>query len=280
MNAFILNIFFNLVVLFMIFSSASAQTDKQFEYNTIVSKRKIQFICRDVISEKYKKGGIELYILPFAIIEPRPTIYVGAEYFIKDRLSIYTDFGYIFNLTGMKLNTEISPTSSAQEDQVNQTILHSAKANYVIKSELRWYRKYSSPQNTAYYGIRLMWRNVNYLKNQKSQEEYSFSTLTNNWTGIGEENISIYQVRRCSVGVQFLIGWKDNILKKFTSNWYLGVGVRYISNAPRNKAFNPFEDFENSPLEELNLEFLRFNKQYKVITMDFALGMRFGGRIK
>ncbi|WP_375561115.1 hypothetical protein ACE193_00750 [Bernardetia sp. OM2101] len=275
----LIKIYFSLFIFIIIFNNVSAQTDNQVEYDTVYSKRKIELIRRDDTVEEYKKGDIDLYISPFAVLEPRPTIYLGGEYFIKDRFSVYTDLGYMINLTGIELNTEADPTLSTQEDQVNQTILNSSKANYVIKTEFRWYRKYSSPKDAAYYGIRLMWRNVNYLKNQRTFEEYAFSTLTNNWTGIGEENISIYKVRRRSVGVQFLIGWKNNVFKKINSNWYMGVGVRYISNLPTKKTFDPFEDF-NSSLEELNLEFLSFNKQYKIVTMDFALGMRFGGRVK
>jgi hypothetical protein len=271
--------FLGFVTILIFFNPLYAQTDQQVEYDTVFSKRKIELIRRDATSKEYKKGDVELYVSPIAVIEPRPTIYLGAEYFIKDRFSISTDVGYMVNLTGTELNTEINSVSSGQENQINQTILNSSRANYVIKSEFRWYRKYSSPKDAAYYGIRLMWRNVNYLKNQRTNEEYFFSTLTNNWTAIGEENISIYRVRRRSVGVQFLIGWKETVLKKITANWYIGVGVRYISNLPTKKAFDPFEDFDSS-LDELNLDFLRFNKQYKLVTMDFALGMRFGGKIK
>ncbi len=211
---------------------------------------------------------------------PRPTIYLGAEYFIRDRFSIGTSLGYMINLIGAKLNTQTNPAVSAQEDQIDQTILNFAKANYVIKPEFRWYREGSKPQDAFYYGIRLMWRNVNFLKNQRTYEEYFFSTLTNNWTGIGEESISIYKVRRRSIGVQFVVGWKDKFIGNLISDYYLGAGVRYISNTPTQKAFDPFEDFANVLYKDLNIEFLKFNKQYKFVTIDFSLGVRFGGKIK
>lgn len=265
--------------LIFVFNNAASQTENQVEYDTIVRKRKIQLIPKSNGTSEYKKGDIEIFVSPFALLEPRPTFYLGGEYFIKDQFSVYTDVGYMINLAGTKLNTEVDPTLSPQEDQADQTILNGSKANYVIKTEFRWYRKYSSPEDASYYGLRLMWRNVNYLKNQRTYEEYFFSTLTNNWTGVGEENISIYDVRRRSVGVQFLVGWKNNLFNTINSNLYMGVGVRYISNRPTNKTFDPFEDF-NSSLDDFNLDFLSFNKQYKLITMDFAFGMRFGGRIK
>lgn len=229
------------------------------------------------LENTYKKENIELYFSPFALVEPRPTIYLGGEYFLKDRLSVYVDVGYMVNLIGAKLQTDA--TAATQDEFITQTILNSSKANYVIKPELRWYREGSSSEDAFYYGLRLMWRNVNYLKTQETYEEYAFSTLTNSWTAIGEERISVYKVRRRSVGVQFLIGGKNKILRRLSSNWYMGVGIRYISNVPLNKAFDPFEDFD-STFEDLNLEFLTFNKQYKFVTMDFALGMRFGGKIK
>ena len=223
---------------------------------------------------------MDIYISPLDLLVPTtPTIYLGGEYFIKDRFSIYTDLGYMVNLFGLQLNTETDPTLSVQEDQADQIILNSSKANYVIKPEFRWYRN-NNPKDATYYCIRLMWRNVNYYKNQRTHEEYAYSTLTNNWTGIGDENISIYRVRRRSVGIQFLLGGKDSFLKTFIANWYMGVGVRYISNLPTNKAFDPFEDFTNAFYIDSGLEFLKFNKQYKFVTMDFALGVRFGGNLK
>ncbi len=268
---------FGAVLLFI--TPSFAQTDKQVEYDTIYSKRKITLVRRDAKTLEYTKGNIEWYVSPFALLEPCPTIYLGGEYFIKKDFSIYTDLGYMVNLTGAKLNTEIDPFLATQDEAINQNILNSSKANYVIKSELRWYRKYSNPQDAFYYGLRFMWRNTNYLKGQQVYEEYAFSTLTNNWTGIGDERISIYQVRRRSVGVQFLIGWKNSFFKKINSNLYTGVGVRYISNVPTNKVFDPFEDFD-STFGDLNLEFLEFKKQYKFITMDFAIGIRFGGKFR
>ena len=248
-------------------------------YDTIYTKRKIKLVRKEVTPSNYKRGDIGIYVSPVAIIEPRPTIYLGGEYFVKDRMSVYTEFGYTINLLGLTLNTETNPAVAAQEDQVNQTILNSSKANYVLKPEIRWYRDGNNPRDAAYYGFRLMWRNMNYLKNQRTFEEYAFSTLTDNWTGIGQESISIYPIRRRSMGVQFLLGWKNSLFKIISSNLYMGVGVRYISNVPKNKIFDPFEQLD-ATLNDLDLDFLSFNKQYKFVTMDFAFGMRFGGRIK
>jgi len=274
-------IFLSFIAYFLCTPILLAQTpDTDVLYDTVYRKRKGKLVRKKLTASNYKKEDIDIYISPFALLEPTPTIYLGGEYFVKDRLSIHTDLGYMVNLFGLKLNTEIDPSLSAQENQIDQTILNSSKANYVIKPELRWYREGNNAKYASYYGIRLMWRNVNYLKNKQTFEEYAFSTLTNNWTAIGEDNISIYQVRRRSIGVQFLVGWKNSFFKKLSSNLYMGVGVRYISNVPTNKAFDPFEGFNDTLLDELNLEFLQFNKQYKFVTMDFALGMRFGGRLK
>ncbi len=265
---------------FLLAQNSDTDTLYNTPYDTIYTKRKIKLIRKELATNKYKKGTIELYSSPFALLElTTPTLYLGSEYFIKDRFSIYTDFGYMFPIFRSELNTEVDPLLSAQENKTDQLILNSARANYVIKSEFRWYRENSSPKDAFYYGIRLMFRNVNYLKNQQTSEEYIFSTLTNNWTAVGQENITIYRVRRRSFGVQFLVGYKDSFLKKFSSNLYMGVGVRYISNQPTNKAFDPFEDVD-SFFEELDMDFVKFNKQYKFVTMDFALGLRFGGRIK
>lgn len=262
MNIFFLKLIFLCLIGFLFTTPLYSQNSEQ----------------RKLRGNNYKKGDIEAYISPFALLEPRSTIYLGGEYFIKDRVSIYTDLGYMVNIIGVKLNTE-SPTVSSSEELTAQTILNSSKTNYVIKSEIRWYRKYSTPQDAFYYGLRLMWRNVNYLKTQETNEEYFFSTLTNNWTAVGEESISVYKVRRRSIGVQFLIGGKDRLFKKASTNWYTGVGVRYISNSPTDKAFNPFENLD-SAFEELNLGFLDFSKKYKFVTIDFAFGVRFGGKIK
>lgn len=248
-------------------------------FSCVINFLSAQDISTIAKSANYKKGDVSIYFSPLALIEPRPTLYLGGEYFIKDRLSFFMDMGYMINITGMKLNTEVNRTVSAQEDQVDQTILHSSKANYALKPEIRWYRQNSSPKDASYYALRLIWRNANYLKNQRVFEEYAYSTLTNSWTAIGSENISIYQVRRQTLGLQFVIGRKDILFKGINTNVYTGVGVRYISNSPSKKAFNPFENID-SIYEDLNIEFLKFNKKYKIITMDFALGVRFGGRVK
>lgn len=271
-----------LVILFVACTStnilAQITDDTETAYDTVHTKRTIKLIKHEQTTENYKKGDISIYFSPLAIIEPRPTILIGGEYFINDRLSIYTDIGYLFNLTGTKIDTELDPTISAQE-QSYPSILNSSKLNYVIKPEIRWYRKNSSPKNGEYYGVRLLWRDVNFLKNQRTFEEYAFSTLTNTWTAIGNEQISVYQVKRQTLGLQFLMGTKGRLFKGINSNLYAGVGVRYINNRIFKKAFDPF-DTGNLIIEDLNLEFLDFSKEYKVITIDFALGVRLGTRIK
>lgn len=269
---------FLLITIFYCTTTLLAQNTTT-SYDTIYTKRKIKLINKDLVSSNYKGGDIDIYFSPLALIEPRPTIYVGGEYFLNDKLSLFVDLGYMVNITGAELNTQVDRTVSAQEDATDQTILNSAKANYTIKPEIRWYRQNSNSKDASYYGLRLIWRNVNYLKNQRVHEEYAFSTLTNTWSAIGDENMSIYRVKRQTLGLQFLIGTKKRFIKGINSNLYAGVGVRYISNQPENKAFNPLQA-EGNLLEELNLEFLSFNKAYKIITMDFALGVRFGGRIK
>lgn len=285
MNIFFLKIGCFIFLIYLLFTSsivfAQFTTSEEYEIDyskkipTLVKKEDYYFKFDD-----YKKNDVDFYFSPLKIIEPRPTLCLGIEYFIKNTISIYTDLGYIFNLTGRQL---IDSTTNWQNWSTNgsigSTILNSSTLNYVINSEIRWYKNKKNPQDAFYYALKLMWRNTNYLKSQIISEQYSYSTLTNNWTGIGTESIENYGVKRNSIGLQFIIGQKHDVFKKGIGNIYGGVGLRYIANKPLQKSFNPF-DFGNQRAENLDLEFLDFSKQYKVITIDFSLGIRFGGKIK
>lgn len=231
-------------------------------------------------SKEYKKGDIDWYISPLALLEPRPTIYLSAEYFIKDRVSIHTDLGYMINLTGTELLNDSTWNTDRRFGSVGPAILDASKLNLVIKPEIRWYTQGSSRRDYAFYcGLKLLLRTAHFQKTQVGSEEYFYSTLTNNWTGIGDDILSTYAVRRNTIGLQFVVGKKDGLFKTGTSNLFVAVGVRYITNKPLKKVFNPFDN-GNDRLKDFNLDFLDFSQQYKFVTMDFALGVRFGGRIK
>ena len=83
-------------------------------------------------------------------------------------------------------------------------------------------------------------------------------------------------VRRRSIGIQYVKGWKGRFAKTWSSNFYFGVGVRYISNKPIDKLPTPFGD----DWEIFQIEFLDLDKQYKFISMDISLGFRLGTKLK
>lgn len=279
MNLFSIKLFFLHVLIFILFtSSLYAQNYTLQEFYSFYKNKVNTNLHKEIKVNNYKKGDIDWYISPFALIEPRPTCYVGIEYFIKDNVSIYTDLGYLFNLTNRKLVQQTDLQNLQGVGSIGPTILDPSKLNYVIKSEIRWYRD-NNPYYSFYYGLKLMWRNTDYQKTQVSFEEYAYSTLTNNWTGIGNQQIEPYFVRRNSVGVQFIAGTKARGFGQGIINLYSGVGIRYIANKPLQKRYNPFDE-GNIFAQEFDLDFLDFSKQYKVITMDFSVGIRFGGKIK
>jgi hypothetical protein len=234
--------------------------NSEYEYDTIIVKRQIK---SKLLYSDYKKGDLDFYISPFAFIELYPTAYFGVEYFLKDKISIHTDIGYIFSFVGEK-NTGGGINS-----------LYYSYPSYVIKPEIRFYTK-NNPQKASYHAIKFMFRNMNYKKEQFVYDEYFFDENTQSWTVSGEGYQSDYRVRRRSVGIQYIKGWKGRFAKSWINNFYFGVGMRYISNKPIDKRPTPFGD--NWGI--FDIKYLDLKKQYKFISMDMALGFRIGTKLK
>lgn len=237
-----------------------AQNHTLYEYDTVITKRKIK---RKALYSDYKNGDLDFYLSPFALLEPCPTVYFGIEYFFKDKISIHTDLGYIFGLVGER----------NAGGGIN--VPYSSYPNYVIKPEIRFYTK-NNPQKASYHAIKFMFRNINYKEEQFVYDEYFFDQNSQSWTISGEGYQSDYRVRRRSLGIQYIKGWKGRFAKSWINNFYFGVGVRYVSNKPIDKRPTPFGD----SWELFEIDFLELDKQYKFISMDFALGLRIGTKIK
>jgi hypothetical protein len=243
------------------FAQSIVQDSTLYEYDTIIVRRKIKPKLR---YSDYKKGDLDFYLSPFALLEPCPTAYFGVEYFLKDKISVHTDLGYIFSFVG--------------ESSINNGIvgrINSSYPNYVIKPEIRFYTK-NNPQKASYHAIKFMFRNMNYRENQFVYDEYFYDENTQSWSVLGEGYQSDYRVRRRSVGIQYIKGWKGKFAKTWVNNFYFGVGVRLISNKPIDKRPTPFGD--NWGL--FNMNYLDLSSQYKLISMDVALGFRLGTRLK
>lgn len=237
-----------------------SEQEYEIEYDTIIVKRKIKPKLR---YPDYKKGDLDFYLSPFALIEPCPTAYFGVEYFLKPKISIHTDIGYIFNFR--------------KDKNVDNGIAlpHSSYTSYVIKPEIRFYTK-NNPQKSSYHAIKLMFRNMNFKEQQFVYDEYFYDENTQSWSVSGEGYQADYRVRRRSIGIQYIKGWKNRFVKSWISNFYFGVGVRYISNKPIDKRPTPFGN--NWGLFEV--EYLNLERQYKLISMDIALGFRIGTKLK
>lgn len=231
-----------------------------YEYDTIIVKKKIKKI--KFAYQDYKKGEVDFYISPLGLFEPSSTIYLGIEYFLKDKISIYTDLGYILNFKETRNNTDFP-------------LPHSSYISYVIKPEIRFYTK-NNPQKASYHALKLMFRNMNYKENQFVYDDYFYDSNTDSWTVSGEGYEADYRVRRRSIGIQYIRGWKGKIPKKWTHNFYCGVGVRYISNRPIDKQPTPFGD----GWELFQIDYLDLEKQYKMVSMDFSVGIRLGTKLK
>ncbi|WP_338764265.1 hypothetical protein WAF17_21370 [Bernardetia sp. ABR2-2B] len=243
-------------------TSVLAQVDDvedNYEYDTMIVKRKIK---KEFIYPDYKKGDMDFYLSPIALLEPFATIYFGTEYFLKDKISVYTDVGYILNLRKERsLGNEIA-------------LPHSNYVSYVLKPEIRFYDK-NNPQKASYHGIKFMFRNMNYKEQQVVYDEYFFDQASQSWTVGGASYDSDYRTRRRSVGVQYVRGWKGKFAKTWTSNFYFGAGVRFISNKPIDKRPEPFGSWNNFDIGFLDLE-----KQYKLVSMDVSVGLRIGTKLK
>ena len=240
-----------------------AQNDSsevEYEYDTIIVKRKIKPKLR---YSDYKKGDLDFYLSPFALLEPCPTAYFGVEYFLKDKISVHTDIGYVFSIR------------NNQNFDNGIALPYSSYPNYVIKPEIRFYTK-NNPQKASYHAIKFMFRNMNYRESQFVYDEYFFDENTQSWSVSGDGYEADYRVRRRSVGIQYIKGWKGKFAKTWISNFYFGVGVRYISNKPIDKRPTPFSD----NWELFEIEYLDLEKQYKYVTMDIALGFRLGTKLK
>lgn len=240
--------------------STKTDTKVEYEYDTIIVKKEIKNQLR---YPDYKKGNLDFYLSPFALLEPRATAYFGVEYFLKDKISIHTDIGYILNFR--------------QEQSVDNGIalLHRSYPSYVIKPEIRFYTK-NNPQKSSYHAIKFMFRNMNYKEEQFIYDEYFFDENTQSWSVFGEGYQSDYRVRRRSIGIQYIRGWKGKFAKTWISNFYFGLGMRYVSNKPVDKRPTPFGD--NWELFEIS--YLDLKKQYKFIMMDVAVGFRIGTKLK
>jgi len=237
-----------------------AEYEAEYEYDTIIVKRKIKPKLR---YPDYKKGDLDFYLSPFALLEPCTTAYFGVEYFIKDKLSIHTDVGYVFNFRKQKnVNNEFA-------------LPHSSYASYVIKPEIRFYSK-NNPQKSSYHALKFMFRNMNFKEQQFVYDEYFYDENTQSWSVSGEGYQADYRVRRRSIGIQYIKGWKGRFAKSWISNFYFGVGVRHVSNRPIDKRPTPFGD--NWGMFEI--DYLDLEKQYKFISLDIALGCRIGTKLK
>ena len=255
--------FFLLAILYlatnqMVFSQKDT-VNYYYEYDTIIVERKIRKLKFDT----YKKGDADFYVSPLALLEPCPTIYFGTEYFLKEKLSIYTDVGYIFSLVG-------------DQNGSNFNTLYSSYPSYTIKPELRFYTK-NNPQKASYHAIKLMFRNVNYKEEQFVYDEYFFDETTQSWTVFGEGRVEEYRVRRRSVGLQYIKGWKGRFAKTWISNFYFGVGMRYVANIPIDKRPTPFTSDDWGIWDT---DFLDIKKQYKFVMLDLACGFRLGSSLK
>ncbi len=246
-----------------------AQNDSlevEFEYDTLIVKRRIkqQFYYPD-----YKKGDVDVYASPFALLEICPTLSFGVEYFLKEKISVHTDVGYIFGLS----------SQTEQDPDININRPYSSFPNYVIKPEIRFYTT-NNPQKASYHAIKFMFRNMNYKKNQLVFDEYFFDEQNQFWTPVGASIESDYRVRRRSIGIQYIRGWKGKLGKTKISNFYFGIGMRYIANQPIDKRPTPFDRGFGGFSSSLGIDILDIERQYKLITMDIALGFRIGTKIK
>ncbi|WP_375561114.1 hypothetical protein ACE193_00745 [Bernardetia sp. OM2101] len=250
----------NTNLLFAQNDSTKIEAEIEYEYDTIIVKRKIKKKSR---YPDYKKSDLDFYLSPLALLEPCATAYFGVEYFLDDKISVHTDIGYILNFRKERTGD-------------NQIALpHSSYPSYVIKPEIRFYTK-NNPQKASYHAIKLMFRNMNYKEEQFVYDEYFYDENNQSWTVSGNGYDSDYRVRRRSIGIQYIKGWKGKFAKSWISNFYFGVGVRYISNQPIDKRPTPFGD--NSDV--LEIDYLELEKQYKLISMDVALGFRIGTKLK
>ena len=231
----------------------------EYEYDTIIVERKI----RKLKLEEYKKGNLDFYLSPLGIFELCPTAYFGVEYFVENKISLYTDVGYIFSFRG--------------ERNVDNGVSfpYSSYPNYVIKPEIRFYTK-NNPQKGSYHAIKFMFRNMNYKERQFVHDDYFYDEDLQRWTPVGSGYDSDYRVRRRSVGIQYIKGWKGRLGKTWINNFYFGVGMRYVANQPIDKRPIPNNDFWRS----WNVGYLDLEQQYKFITIDGAVGFRIGTKLK
>ncbi|WP_338792107.1 hypothetical protein [Bernardetia sp. MNP-M8] len=253
-----------LTIFFFYFTNSYAQVDvieDEYEYDTIIIKRKVK---QQFIYSNYKKSDLDFYLSPIALLEPFATVYFGTEYFLEDKISLYTDIGYILNFRKER-NLENSGIP----------LPHSNYPSYVIKPEIRFYTT-NNPQKASYHAIKFMFRNMNYKEKQIVYDEYFFDPTTQSWTVAGASYESDYRVRRRSIGIQYSKGWKGKFVKTWTSNFYFGVGARLISNKLIDKRPTPFTD----DWIELGLEFLDLERQYKLFSMDISVGVRIGTKLK
>lgn len=238
--------------------SQTDTTNYHYEYDTVIVERKI----RKLKFEEYQEKDMDFYLSPLALLEPCPTLYFGTEYFLKNKVSIYTDVGYIFSFR-------------RDRDFDDMRTPYSSRPNYVIKPEIRFYTK-NNPQKASYHAIKFLFRNMNYKEEQFVYDEYFFDENTQSWSVSGEGKNVDYRVRRRSLGVQYIKGWKGRFIQNWTTNFYFGLGMRYVSNKLIDKRPSPFRGGRNV----WEIDFLKLDKQYKFMMLDVALGVRIGSKLK
>ncbi len=228
---------------------------------------KVKKTKEKITYRNYEKGDIDIYFSPFSIIwELSPTLYVGTEYFFSEKLSIFTNVGYIF------------AWGTDPRKQNGGKLEHPAHISYTIKPEIRFYKE-NNPQEGRYSAIKLMFRNMNYQDVEAVFEGYEFDENTQNWNGIGNRTTENFRIKRQTIGIQFIKGHKNRLFNKYTHNVYYGIGIRYVSNLFIKKPYNPIESQdENDGLFERGI--FNVKEEYKMVSLDIALGLRIGGKIK
>jgi hypothetical protein len=183
-----------------------------------------------LLSQQTKDSSLKKYVVPahswtlrwntinlIDIIEPN--LSVGAEYRIKEKLSVASDVGYVFfNSTLQTSNVRVSG------------IVIKPSVRYYLNDNLRFYAEGELLIKKVNHKVE-DWLGQNCVNNVPSYEEFKKFTIRKNVMGF---QAKIGRVGRLS---------KDN---KFSLDWYIGVGLRVkgfkLINEP-NTCYN-FRDFD------------------------------------
>jgi hypothetical protein len=204
-----------------------------------------------------RESKILIKFSPYALCDPFfPTIRVGVEFKLSDKLSWYNEAGIKY------LDNSFDKDSSFIKSK-----------GFILKSEIRYYfiRNSKSNFDGFYAGVNGFFKQDHY--NTQISYYHKQDSLTKRADAFG--------VKKKVFGINPIMGYQITFLKKFTFDAYCGLGIRSIDVNSVNQAYNKEIDTITHSADVNIPSIIRENDTYvgNRIAPSITLGFRIGVKI-